>query len=96
MDILLQPWAWYVSGPLIALVLFFFFFFGKNFGVSTNLETLCTIAGAGKILIILKKIGKNEIGLLFLLLGYYWWIYYYKLFITSASYKLNPNSKRFS
>ncbi|CAL2077184.1 YeeE/YedE family protein [Tenacibaculum sp. 190524A02b] len=49
MDFLLNPWPWYVAGPLIAFTLFLYFYFGKNFGVSTNLDTLCTIAGAGKI-----------------------------------------------
>ena len=44
----MQPWSWYVSGPLIALVLFLVFYFGKSFGISTNLETFCTIGGAGK------------------------------------------------
>ena len=49
MDFILQPWAWYVGGAMIAFVLFLMFFFGRNFGVSTNLETFCTIGGAGKI-----------------------------------------------
>ena len=49
MEIILEPWPWYVGGPLIALILFLMFYFGKSFGVSTNLETFCTIGGAGKI-----------------------------------------------
>jgi len=48
MEILLQPWPWYIGGPAIALVLFLMNYFGKSFGVSTNLETFCTMAGAGK------------------------------------------------
>ena len=48
MDALLQPWPWYVSGPLIALVMAFLVFFGKTFGMSSNLRTLCSIGGAGK------------------------------------------------
>lgn len=48
MDILLKPWPWYVSGPLIATVLLVLTYFGKNFGMSSNLKTFCTIAGAGK------------------------------------------------
>lgn len=50
MDIILQPWPWYVAGPLIALVMFLLFYFGKKFGVSSNLETICSIGGAGKII----------------------------------------------
>ncbi|TRZ41681.1 YeeE/YedE family protein [Robertkochia solimangrovi] len=48
MDFILQPWPWYVTGPLIALVMFLLLYFGKNFGMSSNLRTLCTISGAGK------------------------------------------------
>ncbi len=60
MDYLLQPWAWYVSGPLIAVVLFLTYYFGKSFGISTNLETMCTIAGAGKISDYFKKDWKQR------------------------------------
>ena len=49
MDFIFQPWPWYVSGLLIAFILLLFFYFGKNFGVSSNLETLCTLAGADKV-----------------------------------------------
>ncbi|CAA0249969.1 conserved membrane hypothetical protein [Tenacibaculum maritimum] len=49
MDFITQPWAWYITGPMIASVLFLLFYFGRSFGVSTNLETFCTIGGAGKI-----------------------------------------------
>lgn len=55
MDFILQPWSWYVAGALIALTLFLHFYFGKGFGVSTNLETLCTMAGAGKVNDYFKK-----------------------------------------
>lgn len=48
MDILLQPWPWFVSGPLIALVMLILVYFGKTFGMSSNLQTLCSIGGAGK------------------------------------------------
>lgn len=43
-----QPWPWYVAGPLIALVMFSMLFFGKSFGLSANLRTMCSILGAGK------------------------------------------------
>lgn len=48
MEAILEPWPWYVSGPLIALVMALLILVGKRFGMSTNLETLCTIGGAGK------------------------------------------------
>lgn len=48
MESILQPWPWYVSGPLIAIVMFTLLYFGKTFGMSSNLRTLCSIGGAGK------------------------------------------------
>lgn len=48
LDFILQPWPWYISGPLIALIMFLLLFTGKNFGMSSNLRTMCSIGGAGK------------------------------------------------
>ncbi len=59
-DFIVQPWAWYIGGPLIALSLFLYFYFGKDFGASTNFETLCTMAGAGKVSDYFKKDWKQR------------------------------------
>lgn len=48
MNWILEPWPWYVAGPLIAGIMFLLLFGGKNFGMSSNLRTMCTIGGAGK------------------------------------------------
>lgn len=48
MNWILEPWPWYVSGPLIAGIMFLLLFAGKNFGMSSNLRTMCTIGGAGR------------------------------------------------
>ena len=48
MEFIVQPWPWYVSGPLIAITLLLLVLFGKTFGMSSNLRTMCTIVGAGK------------------------------------------------
>ncbi|MGB5821921.1 MAG: YeeE/YedE thiosulfate transporter family protein [Saonia sp.] len=48
MEILLKPWPWYISGPLIALVMLLLVYFGKTFGMSSNLRTLCSIGGASR------------------------------------------------
>ena len=48
MEYILQPWPWYVSGPCIAIVMFLLLYFGRTFGMSSNLRTLCAIGGAGK------------------------------------------------
>ncbi len=44
----MNPWPWWFSGLIISSVMFFLLFFGKSFGFSANLRTMCTIAGAGK------------------------------------------------
>ena len=43
-----QPFPWYVSGVLIALIMLCLLLVGKRFGMSSNLRTLCTIMGAGR------------------------------------------------
>ena len=48
MEWILEPWPWFISGPLIAGIMFLLIFGGKNFGMSSNLRTMCTIGGAGK------------------------------------------------
>ena len=48
MDILFQTWPWYVSGFLIAIIMLTLNYFGKTFGMSSNLETLCTMVGANR------------------------------------------------
>ncbi|RED97416.1 YeeE/YedE family protein [Marinoscillum furvescens] len=45
---LTDPWPWYVAGPLITLTMVLLFLFGKTFGVSSTLRTICSIGGAGK------------------------------------------------
>ena len=68
MDFILEPWAWYVGGPLIAISLLLYFYFGKNFGASTNFETLCTMAGAGMFSDYFKKDWKErDFALLFVI-----------------------------
>ncbi|MEZ4797407.1 MAG: YeeE/YedE thiosulfate transporter family protein [Flavobacteriaceae bacterium] len=48
MENILNPWPWYISGPLIALVMALLLYFGKTFGMSSSLRTMCSIGGAGK------------------------------------------------
>lgn len=48
-DLLSEPWPWYVAGPLIALVLLVLILWGKRFGLSSNFRTICSMAGAGKM-----------------------------------------------
>ena len=48
LDLIKQPWPWYVAGPIIAFVMALMLFFGKRFGLSSNLRTMCSILGAGR------------------------------------------------
>lgn len=48
LELLSQPWPWYISGASIACIMVLLLMFGKSFGVSTNLSTMCTMLGAGK------------------------------------------------
>lgn len=48
MEWIFKPWNWYVAGPMIAFVMILLVMMGKNFGMSSNLRTLCTMCGAGK------------------------------------------------
>ena len=48
MEFILQPWSWWFSGAMIAVIMFFLLFFGQSFGFSSNLRTICAAAGLGK------------------------------------------------
>lgn len=48
MDFITQTWSWYISGLLIGFVMFLLIYFGKTFGMSSNLRALCSFAGADK------------------------------------------------
>lgn len=48
LQLLRQPWPWYTSGTVIAAIMVTLILFGKSFGFSSNLRTICAMAGAGK------------------------------------------------
>jgi uncharacterized protein len=48
MDFLFHTWHWSITGFLIAMIMLTLNYFGKVFGMSSNLRTLCTMAGADK------------------------------------------------
>jgi hypothetical protein len=47
-DFITQTWSWFISGTLIAGIMFFLIYFGQSFGFSSNLRTICSAAGCGK------------------------------------------------
>ncbi|MEL0454595.1 YeeE/YedE thiosulfate transporter family protein [Flavobacteriaceae bacterium SZ-1-7] len=69
MEYILNPWPWYVSGPLIATVMAILLYFGKTFGMSSNLKTLCAIGGAGKFSEFFKFDWKEQVWNLIVVLG---------------------------
>ncbi|GAL79446.1 probable transmembrane protein [Algibacter lectus] len=64
-----EPWPWYVSGPLIAIVMALLLYFGKTFGMSSNLRTLCAIGGAGKFADFFKFNWRDQLWNLTVVLG---------------------------
>ncbi|WP_431163018.1 YeeE/YedE family protein [Flagellimonas beolgyonensis] len=64
-----QPWPWYVAGPLIAFLMAILILMGKKFGMSSNLETFCSIGGAGKFVDYFKTDVKSKRWNLFVVLG---------------------------
>lgn len=48
MEMLFHTWHWAVAGFLIALIMLTLNYFGKVFGMSSNLRSLCTLAGGDK------------------------------------------------
>ncbi|UIR55544.1 YeeE/YedE family protein [Sphingobacterium sp. SRCM116780] len=69
LEIIQKPWPWYISGPLIALVMFLLLKQGKDFGISNNLRTMCTIVGAGKTSAFFRFDWKSQIWNLLIVLG---------------------------
>ena len=48
MEFITNTWHWSVSGFLIGMIMLLLTYFGKSFGMSSNLRTICSMAGAGK------------------------------------------------
>jgi len=69
MEYILQPWPWYISGPCFALIMFTLLYFGRSFGMSSNLRTLCAIGGAGKKIDFFKFNWKSQRWNLVVVLG---------------------------
>lgn len=69
MELLTHTWPWYVSGALIALVMLALNYFGKVFGMSSNMRTLCSVFGAGKVVDFFRFDWKSQIWNLVVVLG---------------------------
>ncbi len=69
MEQLNLTWPWYVSGFIIGLIMLSLNYFGKTFGMSSNLRTLCTLAGGDKFADFFKFDWKSQIWNLMVVLG---------------------------
>lgn len=69
MDFIFQTWSWYFSGFLIGIIMLTLIYFGKAFGMSSNLRSLCSIMGAGKIVPFFNFDWKTQRWNLVLILG---------------------------
>ncbi|MBL0342285.1 MAG: YeeE/YedE family protein [Bacteroidetes bacterium] len=69
LEIIKQPWSWYISGTLIAGIMFVLIYFGKSFGFSSNLRTICAAAGGGKMVKFFDFNWKTQIWNLVFLVG---------------------------
>lgn len=48
MEFITHTWHWSISGFIIGLVMLALIYFGKVFGMSSNLRSLCSMTGIGK------------------------------------------------
>jgi uncharacterized membrane protein YedE/YeeE len=69
MELIKDPWSWYVAGPIIAIVYTMLAMFGKSFGISSSLRAVCAIAGAGKKVPFFDFDWKSQIWNLMFILG---------------------------
>lgn len=69
LEFIQQPWPWYISGALIAGIMFLLLFFGQSFGFSSNLRTICAAGGGGKFVKFFDFNWKSQLWNLVFLLG---------------------------
>jgi hypothetical protein len=60
MNIIFQTWPWYIS--LIGMIMLSLTYFGKAFGMSSNLRSLCSMAGFKRVAF-LTLTGKRNVGI---------------------------------
>lgn len=90
MEWIYEPWPWYVAGPLIALIMFMLLFAGKQFGMSSNLRTMCSIGGAGKAAEFFKFDWRKERWNLMVVLGAIIGGFLASTFMSNNKVNINP------
>ncbi len=69
LEFIKQPWPWFVAGFVIITIKFLLIFFGKTFGFSSNLRTICAACGAGKYSNFFKFDWKSQLWNIVFLVG---------------------------
>ncbi len=69
MEWIKSPWPWYVGGPLITFIMVLMLYYGKSFGISSTLRTVCTIGGASRFSEFFKIDWKEQVWNLFFVVG---------------------------
>lgn len=88
----MEPWPWYISGALIALTMFGLLFVGKQFGMSSNLRTVCTIGGAGKISNFFRFDWKSQRWNLIVVAGAMIGGFIASTYLSDSKVKINPDA----
>lgn len=89
MEWIYEPWPWYVSGPLIAATMFVLLYTGKQFGMSSNLRTMCSVGGAGKAADFFRFDWKKERWNLMVVLGAVLGGFFASTFLSDNTVKIN-------
>lgn len=90
MNWIYDPWPWYVSGPLIALTMFILLAVGRQFGMSSNLRTLCAATGGGKMTDFFKFDWKKEHWNLTVMIGAALGGFIASQFLSKNTVQINP------
>lgn len=90
MNWIYEPWPWYVAGPLIAFTMFVLLFMGKQFGMSSNLRTMCSMGGAGKASDFFRFDWKKERWNLMVVVGAVIGGFLASHFMSNNTVKINP------
>lgn len=93
LEIIKQPWPWYISGPLIALTMFSLLLAGKQFGMSSNLRTLCSIGGAGRMVDFFRFNWRAHIWNLLVVIGAIIGGYIAANYLSHGAVEINPSVK---
>lgn len=93
MEFITQTWHWAVSGFLIGMVMLVLTFFGKSFGMSSNLRSLCSMTGIGKKIPFFNWDWKSQIWNLTIVVGAMLGGYFSVHFLCDISnVDINPNT----